>query len=225
MPTLELMYQEEWADYADMQLPYIFERVIVVDRAVADAGREGWSTRWQPMLNTHGDELRKRQLDLAELNQEGLPAWAAPFIGFDAPERFWAPARAALLSYIGLPSDAESVSTKRRKPVVTFVSMADEPYEAGAHIRTEDYPDLVAGLEKLAKQGIVSEFHIVKNNGTKESWEERMKIITRTDVSPPSLDCIPTSDHSLPISQCRSFLVPSGIHSTTACSCRLPSLP
>ena len=177
------------------------------------------------MLNTHGDELRKRQLDLAELNQEGLPAWVAPFIGFDAPERFWAPARAALLSYIGLPSDAESVSTKRRKPVVTFVSMADEPYEAGAHIRTEDYPDLVAGLEKLAKQGIVSEFHIVKNNGTKESWEERMKIITRTDVSPPSLDCIPTSDHSLPISQCRSFLVPSGIHSTTACSCRLPSLP
>lgn len=135
------------------------------------------------MLNTHGDELRKRQIDLEELNQEGLPAWAAPFVGLEAPERWWAPARAALLSYIGLPSDEETRGAKRRKPVVTFVSMADEPYEAGAHIRTEDYPDLVAGLEKLARQGVVAEFNIVKNNGTKESWEERMKIITRTDVS------------------------------------------
>jgi hypothetical protein len=187
LPTLALMYQEEWADYADMHVPYMFERVIVIDRVAADAGRESWSTRWQPMLDTHagslGDELRKRQINLQELNQDGLPAWAAPFVGFEAPERWWAPARAAMLSYIGLPSDAETGGAKRRRPVVTFVTMEDEPYEAGAHIRTEDYPDLVDGLQNLAKQGVISEFHVVKGNGTKESWEERMKVITRTDVS------------------------------------------
>ncbi|KAI0701364.1 hypothetical protein BC835DRAFT_1323799 [Cytidiella melzeri] len=186
LPTMTLMYQEEWADYADMHLPYLFERVVIVDRAAANAGRESWMTRWQPMLDTHsgsiGDELRKRQLDLAELNQEGLPSWAAPFVGFDAPEHWWAPTRAALLSYIGLPSEAESGSVTRKKPVVTFVSMEDEPYEAGGHVRTEDYPELIAGLEQLAKQGVISEFHVVKSNGTKESWEERMKVITRTDV-------------------------------------------
>ncbi|KAI0346445.1 hypothetical protein BDW22DRAFT_1322917 [Trametopsis cervina] len=186
LPTVALMYQEEWADYADMHIPYLFERVLIADRAVADIGRESWSTRWQPMLNTHagpaGDELRKRQINLDELNQDGLPAWAAPFVGFDAPERWWAPARAALLSYIGLPSETDTGIPKGRKPVVTFVSMEEEPYEAGPHIRTEDYPDLIAGLRKLAKDGVISEFHVVKSNGTKESWEERMKIITRTDI-------------------------------------------
>lgn len=175
------MYEEEWKDYTDMQIPYLLERVLIADRAAARRNREAWSTRWMPQLDTHAadEELRKRQI---KLNEDGLPAWAAPFVGLEAPDRWWAPARASLLSYLGLPSDSETIR-KKSKPVVTFVSMDDEPYEAGAHVRTEDSPELIAGLNKFVNDGIIGEFHIVKNNGTKENWEDRMKIITRTDVS------------------------------------------
>lgn len=183
------MYEEDWLEYANMHIPYLFERILVVDRGAAQRNRDSWSTRWIPMLNTHdgGDELRKRQ-EPAKLDQDHLPPWGAPFVGFDAPERWWAPARAAMLSYLGLPSDVEN-TTRKTKPVVTLVSMEEEPYEAGAHIRTEDFPELVTGLRKFERDGVIGEFHVIKSNGTKEPWEERMKIMTRTDVSVISLSC------------------------------------
>lgn len=175
------MYEESWQDYANMNIPYLFDRVLLVDRGAAERNRAYWSTRWIPMLNTHGaDGLRKRQQP--KLNMDDLPSWGAPFVGLDAPERWWAPVRAAMLAYLGLPADSENTE-KRSKPVVTVVSMAEEPYEAGGHIRNEHFPSLIEGLENLAKDGVISELHVVKGNGTKENWEERMKIMTRTDVS------------------------------------------
>ena len=170
-PTIEVMYEEDWKDYADMQLPYVFERIIVADRGAAERNSADWDSPWSPPSRPPKD-LRKRQIE------DGLPAWVAPF-GFDIPDGWWTPARASLREYLGLPAEQQ----RKGKPVVTFVSMQEEPYEAGAHIRTEDHPDLVAGLSKMQRDGVIAEFHTVRANGTKEDWEERMKIILRTDVS------------------------------------------
>ncbi|EKM58001.1 uncharacterized protein PHACADRAFT_251949 [Phanerochaete carnosa HHB-10118-sp] len=174
-PTIEVMYSEDWQDFADMQLPYVLERVVIADRGAAERNSADWTSKWAPAPSRAGasDELRKRQGA-----EDGLPAWAAPFVGFDVPEDWWAPVRAALLSYLGLPTEPE----QKEKPVVTFVSMQEEPYEAGAHIRTEDHPELVDGLQKLQREGVISELHIVRANGTKENWDERMRAITRSDI-------------------------------------------
>ena len=177
-PTIELMYSEDWKDYADMHIPFVLERVVLADRGAAERNREDWTLRWSPELARPGvgvgDELRKRQG-----SEDGLPAWAAPVVGFDVPEGWWTPVRQAVTSYLGVPAERE----KRRKPVVTFVSMQEEPYEAGAHIRTEDHPELVDGLRKLERDGVISEFHILRGNGSKEVWDERLKIVSKTDVS------------------------------------------
>lgn len=184
-PTLEVVYAEDFKDFADMQLPYVFERLVIADRGAAERHRDDWTSRWTPGSARTGvdDELRRRQE-----GEDGLPAWAAPFVGLDAPEGWWAPVRASLLRYLGEEPQA------RKKPVVTLVSMQEEPYEAGAHIRTEDHPVLVEGLRKLEREGVIGEVNIVKGNGTKENWDERMKIISRTDVS---VDLAPVSPHEL----------------------------
>ena len=174
-PTIEVIYSEDWQDFADMHVPYVLERVVVADRGAAERNRADWTSHWAPGSSRAGvgDELRKRQA-----TEDGLPAWAAPFVGFDAPENWWTPVRTALLSYLDLPAEPE----KRSKPVVTFVSMQDEPYEAGAHVRTEDHPGLIEGLRKLQRDGVIGEFHVVRGNGTKESWDERMKAVVRSDI-------------------------------------------
>jgi hypothetical protein len=172
-PTIEVMYTEDWQDFADMHIPYVLERVVVADRGAAKRNSADWDTPWSPSApSAHEGELRRRQAE------DGLPAWAAPF-GFDMPAEWWAPARAALREYLGLPAE----QARKGKPVVTFVSMREEPYEAGAHLRTEDHPGLVEGLRKLEKEGVIAEFNTVRGNGTRENWEERMKVILRTDVS------------------------------------------
>lgn len=179
-PTLEVMYSEDWKDYADMELPYVLERVLIADRGAADRNRGDWLTPWAPVAPRPAGELRKRQEA-----EDGLPTWAAPFVGFSVPEGWWTPVRAALLAHLGLPLE----QVKRTKPVVTFVSMEDEPYEAGAHVRSEDHTLIVNGLRKLVRDGTIGEFHVVKSNGTKENWEARMTIISRTDVG-SSRQCI-----------------------------------
>lgn len=173
-PTVEVMYSEDWQDFADMRLPYVLERVVIADRGAAERNRADWNIKWSPASRGQaGDELRKRQAV-----EDGLPPWAAPFVGFDVPEDWWKPVRASLLSYLGLPA----APAPKKKPVVTFVSMQDEPYEAGAHVRTEDHPGLVEGLEKLQREGVIAEFHVVRANGTKENWDARMEAIARTDI-------------------------------------------
>lgn len=179
-PTIEVMYSEDWKDFSDMRLPYVLERVVIADRGAADRNRIDWGVKWSPDLAGPGigvgDELRKRQ---SSSNEDDLPAWAASVVGYNMPEGWWTPVRGALLKYLGLPVERQ----KRAKPVVTFVSMQEEPYEAGAHVRTEDHPGLVDGLRKLEREGVISEFHVLRGNGTKEDWEQRMKIVSRTDVS------------------------------------------
>ena len=101
-PTIDTMYEEDWKDFADMQLPYILERVIIADRGAAERFSADWDTPWTPPAGGAYKELRKRQLE------DGLPPWVAPF-GLDVPEGWWAPARAALRAYYNLKKQAAPV--------------------------------------------------------------------------------------------------------------------
>lgn len=178
-----ILYSENWKDYADMHVPFVFDRVVVSDRGAAERGRTEWAQHWDaPVARDDVDyDLRKRQ-ELAPELEEGLPAWAAPFVGLSVPGDWWAPAREALRSYLGLPIDPPPVS-RGTKPVLTYVSMADEPWTArDARVRDEDHPALVEGLLSLQKEGVLSEVHIVRGNGSRDIWEDRMSAISRSQV-------------------------------------------
>ena len=51
-----------------------------------------------------------------------------------------------------------------------------------ARVRDEDHPALVEGLLSLQKEGVLSEVHIVRGNGSRDIWEDRMSAISRSQV-------------------------------------------
>ena len=210
LPTVELSYMEDWKDIADMHAPYVFDRLIVADSGAASRGREQWSIGWTAPARKSGisvgsgNELRKRQ-EVTETSQVGKPIWAAPFVGLPAPDNWFAPVRDALLSYLKMPPDVfespQAVATKKpslwewrkpkkiaSRPVLTYISMQDEPVNAGSRLRHEDHQALLQGLTILLREGVLSEVHVVRGNGTTEVWEDRMGAIARSSVSlAPSL--------------------------------------
>lgn len=177
-----------------MNAPWIFDRVVIADRGAAERGRDLWTRRWTPSgtPNNGGNEL-KRQAEA----EDSKPAWAAPFVGLQAPQGWWAPMRSALLSYLRLSdsrSDSGSGSMWGRKskapatkPVVTYVSMQSEPRGAGLRLRDEDHLALLVGLRALQKEGVLSEVHVVKGNGSVDvhgwEWADRMSAIAKSSVS------------------------------------------
>lgn len=177
-----LLYTDTWQDYADLELPFLFDHVLVIDRGAAERGRSSWTERWDGTGDHTQDELRRRQLDNTEA-VDGLPVWAAPFVGLDAPREWWAPARAALRSYLGLPATTSDGAVRKARPMLTYVSMADEPAgSTEARLRDEDHARLVEGLRVLQKEGVLGGVNVVHGNGTREFWEDRMRAIAQSSV-------------------------------------------
>ena len=85
------------------------------------------------------------------------------------------------------PFSTLAVTVAAPKPVVTYVSMQNEPAGAGARLSDEDHAALVAGLQGLQREGLISEFHVVKGNGSVGvhgwEWADRMTAIARSSVS------------------------------------------
>ncbi|KAI9065293.1 hypothetical protein FKP32DRAFT_1590774 [Trametes sanguinea] len=190
-PTLGVWYTEDWQDLADMHVPFLLERVVVADRGAAERGRANWAAALSAE-SARAAELRKRAP-----GSEGEPAWAAPFVGLSAPEEWWAPVRASLLRYLGLStSTAGGASGKSSslwglskkqaapKPVVSYISMEDEPAGAGARLTREDHERLVSGLRALERDGVVGEVHVLRGNGSVPApeWEARMSAIARSSI-------------------------------------------
>ncbi|KZT63320.1 hypothetical protein DAEQUDRAFT_815723 [Daedalea quercina L-15889] len=185
LPTVGIWYTEDWLDLVDMNAPWIFDRVIIADRGAAERGRNLWVRGWSPA----GDDLAER----AE-GDDGKPSWAAPFVGLRMKSGWWAPVRKSLLSYLRLPELQGTASSKgsfwsksaTSKHVVTYVSMQDEPAGAGPRLNSEDHAALVAGLRSLQRDGVVSEVHIVKGNGSAGmhgwEWADRMSAIARSSI-------------------------------------------
>jgi len=192
-PTMGILYTEDWNDLAEMHIPFMFDQVIVADSAAADRGRANWTANWSSSSHTDiknlGEELRRRADD--DGNQESKPAWAAPFVGLDVVEGWWQPIRDALLAYLRLPSDLETVSAQtsskkkhksKRGPVLTYVSTELEPAGAGPRLNSDDHIALVQGLRRLLGEGVLAEAHVVRGNGTMEVWEDRMRGIARSHI-------------------------------------------
>ncbi|OBZ67356.1 hypothetical protein A0H81_12672 [Grifola frondosa] len=195
LPTLGIWYSEDWQDLAQMEVPWLLERVVVADRGAAERGR----SQWAPSGGAAGD-MKKRAA-----GDEGEPAWAAPFIGLKAADDWWAPVHASLARYLHIEereADAAQASrslwgkkTKKAaaaKPVVSYVSMQDEPAGAGPRLRDEDHEGLVRGLDALLKEGVLKEVHVLKGNGsvTGTEWEDRMRAISRSSVSTDQINWI-----------------------------------
>ncbi|KAL6302988.1 hypothetical protein BKA93DRAFT_364114 [Sparassis latifolia] len=190
IPTLGLWYQEDWEDLAEMNLPWLLERVVIADRGAAERGRENWGRRWRPADRMA--EISDHDFKRAE-DDDGKPAWAAPFVGLKAPEGWWGPVRTALARYLRLPEQSQSSAgsgwRKKKavvKPVVTYVSMQDEPFTAGPRLRDDHHEALVAGLADLQGEGLASEVFVVRGNGSVDvhgwEWEERMNAVARSSV-------------------------------------------
>ncbi|KAH9852238.1 hypothetical protein C2E23DRAFT_885752 [Lenzites betulinus] len=190
-PTLGAWYEEDWKDLADMHVPFLFERVVIADRGAAERGRTHWMSEADA---ARVDELKKRAPPTAAT----APVWAAPFVGLNAPEGWWTPARAALLRYLhivnGVAGTGAGESSRSlwglskkqvpHKPVVAYVSMQDAPVGAGARLADADHEKLVHGLQALVKDGVLGEVHLLKGNGSVPApeWEARMSAIARSTI-------------------------------------------
>ncbi|TBU48064.1 hypothetical protein BD309DRAFT_950501 [Dichomitus squalens] len=202
LPTVGLWFEEDWEDLTEMHVPFLFERVVVADRGAADRGRANWLP---PAPSSSSDaaapaaeaqvEARAEGLGKRAVGDEGEPVWAAPFVGLSAPQGWWAPVHAALLRYLHLPNDSPSATSgagggfwggakEKRKPVVTYVSMQDEPRGAGARLAHEEHEKLVLGLRRLEREGVLGEVHVVRGNGSVSApeWVERMGAFAKATI-------------------------------------------
>ncbi|CCL99592.1 uncharacterized protein FIBRA_01610 [Fibroporia radiculosa] len=192
LSAVGIWYMEDWQDIADMNVPWLFDRVIIADRSAADRSRELWARGWSPPdVAAEPPQELKRQVD----TDDGKPSWAAPFVGLKAKEDWWTPMRSALLTYLKLPASQQGASASvwakkfrpvKVKPIVTYVSMQAEPTGAGARLHSEDHAALVAGLQSLETDGVIDEFHVVHGNGSLEThgseWTDRMSAFAKSSI-------------------------------------------
>ncbi|KAF9805454.1 hypothetical protein IEO21_09047 [Rhodonia placenta] len=187
LPATGIWYLEDWQDIIDMNAPWVFDRVVVADRGAAARGRDFWTRHWAPADSAIIDivDLKRRQAEVEDNN----PMWAAPFVGLPAPPSWWAPMRSALLSYLRLPDPHGSQPRKKvkaTKTALTYVSMQEEPFGAGARLLDSDHDALVAGLHALQREGVLGEVSIVKGNGSVGvhgwEWADRMSAIAKSSI-------------------------------------------
>jgi len=92
---LGLMYKEDWEDYALMEVPFVFERLVVADFGAA-----------------------------ARLAND-VPPFALPFVGLDASKEWWEPIRQNLAKFLHVNHRAQNLNSGQEKIVVTYISRQD----------------------------------------------------------------------------------------------------
>ncbi|KAK7686027.1 hypothetical protein QCA50_010838 [Cerrena zonata] len=66
-PTMGIQYSEDFQDYVDLHVPYIYDRIIVADSGAAERGRDQWTVGWvAPPRKAGSGELRRRDDDEIE---------------------------------------------------------------------------------------------------------------------------------------------------------------
>ncbi|KAF8644907.1 hypothetical protein AX16_008190 [Volvariella volvacea WC 439] len=151
-PHLTVMYQEDWEDYHLMQVPYVFERLVVADRAAAE------------------DEL-----------QLGQPSYSPPF-ELEGSDYWWEPIRKTLSPYFDVnePEGSGWGGWGRGKGnVVTYLH--SQTLDASMRLDSEDHRRLIEALEKLGKS-YGYEIHIISADDLQTDWSDRLKTIVRSTV-------------------------------------------
>ncbi|KAG2038416.1 hypothetical protein BDR03DRAFT_1009880 [Suillus americanus] len=94
-PLLGLMYQENSEDYALMEVPFVFERLVVADFGVAAR------------------------------SANDVAPFALPLVGLDASKEWWEPIRQNLAKFLRMNHRTQKVNSGQEKTVVTFISRLD----------------------------------------------------------------------------------------------------
>jgi hypothetical protein len=89
------MYMEDWEDYAEMEVPFLIEKLVV-----ADLGAAGRSTN-------------------------DVPAFAVPHLGLDASTEWWEPIRQNLAHFFNGEDPAQNANSLNEKTIVTYISRQD----------------------------------------------------------------------------------------------------
>ncbi|KZT23705.1 hypothetical protein NEOLEDRAFT_1179922 [Neolentinus lepideus HHB14362 ss-1] len=151
-PTVGVWYAEDWDDLRTTEVPFLLERVVLLDRSAAQ--REGV--------------------------ENGLPLWAGVFTRMQASQHWFTPIRRTLAGYLGVDLDAEgavqSKNKKKAKPVITYITRQGE--SDGPRLRAQDHQllvDALRGLEKHYGYGV----HVVSRE---TEWNERMSAILRSTM-------------------------------------------
>jgi hypothetical protein len=77
------MYYRDWLDFHESEIPYVLERVVIVDREAATKASSG----------------------------DGLPYWSAPFKDLTASKNWWEPVRSGLSHVMRAAENSNEVVT------------------------------------------------------------------------------------------------------------------
>ena len=167
------MYFQDFEDYGKMEVPYVFERVVVSDRKAAALSLE--------RKNHDGDQ------DVGKVEPEFLTAFE---LGGMREERvgdyqkrgeWWEPIRRNMLEFLDLDQEeGEESWEKKKKPVVTYIVSQD--MEHGPKLKAEDHARLVSLLQKM-ERNLGCQVNIINEDTRRTSWIERMEAIVRSSVS------------------------------------------
>jgi hypothetical protein len=122
-PTMAIMYREDWNDFAEMQMPFILERVVIADRGAA--ARAGGSQ----------------------------PVFSPPFQDMVASRHWWQPVRRVMTGFLQLPDERKNSKPMGApvitKPVVTYLSAQE--VGSGPRLKDKDHSLLVETLKKFQR--------------------------------------------------------------------------
>ncbi|KAG1840116.1 hypothetical protein C8R48DRAFT_838370 [Suillus tomentosus] len=94
-PLLGLMYKEDWEDYALMEMPFVFERMVVAD------------------------------FGAAARSANDVPPFALPLVGLDASQDWWEPIRQNLAKFLHVNYNTQNLNSEQKKTIVTYISRQD----------------------------------------------------------------------------------------------------
>ncbi|KAH7910270.1 hypothetical protein BJ138DRAFT_130585 [Hygrophoropsis aurantiaca] len=120
-PTLGLMYQEDWEDYARMQLPFVLKRVVVADKGAAARAQGGAS-------------FMAKSFSGAEMTTS---------------QHWWEPIRRSLGNFLDVDQAMETSLRGTDKPTITYISTQDT--DSAPALRSVDHDALVKAIEKMGR--------------------------------------------------------------------------
>lgn len=94
-PSLGLMYKEDWEDYALMEVPFVFERLVIAD------------------------------FGAAARSANDMPPFTLPLVGLNASKEWWEPIRQNLAKFLRVDHHAQNLNSGQEKTVVTYISRQD----------------------------------------------------------------------------------------------------
>ena len=163
-PHTDVLYHQDWKDYYKMEVPFVFERMVIADPAAA-----------------------------SKAAASGQPTNAGPY-ELETSAYWWEPIRRTLVSYFDRLQEETlaAVTTEKKgflrfntkaKKIITFIDNQEIAGQSGQSVMLQgDYEYFSRSLHKLGREKGY-EVHIISSNTTKITWDRKMDTIIRSSVS------------------------------------------